>query len=696
MMLLVGASLTPVCESKLNKTGSEASIHLDSPGRLSLGNLSWEWAVSGGGTGQEDCWGLCADNDGNTYVTGTFEGTASFGSISLTSTGGTDVFVAKLDANGAWQWAVSGGGSGSDLGQRIAIDSGGNLCVIGSFEGTAEFGSFPLTSSGGPDVFVAKLDNTGAWQWAAQGGGPDLYDMTSSGGICVDTSNNVYITGYFMGDATFGSITLTTVAICDAFVAKLSTGGTWQWAVQSQASGTGGTFGASITSDASKNTYLTGYFTGSTVFGTTTLICNGLIDAFIAKLSPTGSWQWAVQSETEGYGLVTTLDICIDANRSTYITGGFYQAADFGSTTLTSNGGFDVFVAKLSSDAVWQWAASAGGVGSDSGGGIRTDSTGCINITGTFEGTAYFGSKTLISNGGMDVFIAKLSSNGGWQWEVKGGGPGNDLGRCIGADSESNYVAGQFSGTATFGGTQLVSNGGSDVFVAKFSGDRVNLPPVLGTPSPTNGSSGTPLTVTWSIPINDPEGDQISWTIECSNGQTNGGTGAANGTRTLVISGLAYAATYTVWVNATDPLDSDLTTRGWFRFTTKENQPPSPPVITGPTQVKAKVAVAYNFTATDPDSDDLSYFIDWGDGTNSSWIGPYHSGELITQSHTWATKGTYAIKAKVKDTSGAESDWGTFNLKVPLLDQQPHFRFLIWLLERFPHAFPILRQIIKN
>ena len=67
----------------------------------------------------------------------------------------------------------------------------------------------------------------------------------------------------------------------------------------------------------------------------------------------------------------------------------------------------------------------------------------------------------------------------------------------------------------------------------------VNLPPIFVLPSPVNGSTNNPLSFTWNIPINDPEGNLFSWTIQCSNGQTNSGTGASNGTKTLALSGLA-------------------------------------------------------------------------------------------------------------------------------------------------------------
>jgi hypothetical protein len=132
----------------------------------------------------------------------------------------------------------------------------------------------------------------------------------------------------------------------------------------------------------------------------------------------------------------------------------------------------------------------------------------------------------------------------------------------------------------------------------------------------------------------------------------------------------------------------------WIEKNETPNQPPHPPTITGPANGKAKAATQYNFTTTDPDGDEVSYFIDWGDHTNSSWIGPHSSGELITQSHTWPKKGTYTIKAQAKDSKGAESDWGTLQVTMPLPYEPPQPRFLEWLFDRFPHAFPILRYIL--
>jgi hypothetical protein len=126
-----------------------------------------------------------------------------------------------------------------------------------------------------------------------------------------------------------------------------------------------------------------------------------------------------------------------------------------------------------------------------------------------------------------------------------------------------------------------------------------------------------------------------------------------------------------------------------------ENQPPSTPIITGPVEGKVVVATDYNFTAIDPDGYKVYYLIDWGDGTSSGWIGPYVSGDQITKSHTWSTKGTYTVIAMAKDIYGDESDWGTLEVTMPVSINLLFHQFIEKLFERFPHAFPILKQLLR-
>jgi hypothetical protein len=228
----------------------------------------------------------------------------------------------------------------------------------------------------------------------------------------------------------------------------------------------------------------------------------------------------------------------------------------------------------------------------------------------------------------------------------------------------------------------------------------VNLPPVFGSPSPANGSAGNPLSLTWSIPMNDPEGNSFSWTIQCSNGQSNSGSGASNGTKSLSLSGLAYSTTYKVWVNATDPTGSGLYTRKWYTFTTQQqqNSPPNKPSTpTGPTSGKPGTVYTYSTSTTDPNNDQVSYQWDWGDGTTSSWLGPYASGATINTTYTWG-KGSYSIKVKAKDPYGAESPWSD-PLTVTMPKDAPinglwFLQILKHFLQQFPHAFPLLRYAL--
>jgi hypothetical protein len=187
-----------------------------------------------------------------------------------------------------------------------------------------------------------------------------------------------------------------------------------------------------------------------------------------------------------------------------------------------------------------------------------------------------------------------------------------------------------------------------------------NDPPVFGIPSPANGSTGNPLSVTWSLPINDLESNTFSWTIQCSNGQSNSLTGASNGTKSLSLSGLAYSTVYKVWVNATDPTGSGLYTRKWYEFTTAE-EPNLPPAIpqrpSGIASGKINIEYTYTTITTDPNHDQIYYNWSWEDGTTSGWLGPYPSNQAIQAKHTWTKKGNYAIKVKAKDIQDAETNW---------------------------------------
>jgi hypothetical protein len=430
--------------------------------------MGWGWAVKAGGLRDVPGGGhgIAVDSSGNAYVTGYFAGTVNFVSNYLSSNGYDDIFVAKLSSSGVWQWAVKAGGSNYDYGEGIAVDSSGNVYVTGGFGGTATFGSTSLTSSEyRDDIFVAKLSNIGAWQWAVKAGGSS---DDRGRGIAVDSSGNAYVTGYFAETATFGSTNLTSSGDVDIFVAELSSSGAWKWAVK--AGGSSSDFGHGIAVDSSGNAYVTGFFEGTASFGSTSLSSNGNEDIFVAKLSSSGAWQWVRKAGSSSGDFAH--GIAVDSSGNAYVTGSFQATVIFGSTSLTTSGGYDIFVAKLSSNGAWLWAVKAGGSYYDSGDGIAVDSSGNAYITGYFDGTATFGS-TSLSSGNADIFVAELSSSGAWKWAVKAGGSSDDRGRGIAVDSSGNaYVTGYFAETATFGSTSLTSSEyRDDIFIAQLSPD---------------------------------------------------------------------------------------------------------------------------------------------------------------------------------------------------------------------------------
>ncbi len=120
---------------------------------------------------------------------------------------------------------------------------------------------------------------------------------------------------------------------------------------------------------------------------------------------------------------------------------------------------------------------------------------------------------------------------------------------------------------------------------------------------------------------------------------------------------------------------------------------PSAPTIDGPINGNIDTLYEYSFTSVDPDEDQVYYYIDWGDGTNTGWLGPFDSGHELIQSHIWEVKNHYLIKAKAKDINDLESGWSIFEISMPRNKEinRPILKFL----EQYPNLFPILQRILR-
>ena len=436
----------------------------------------WQWAVKAGGIDGDEGQSIAIDGNGNQYIIGCFDEIATFGNHTLTTGGGKDIFVAKLDSSGNWLWAIQAGGTDRDYGIDITLDGQGNAWVTGHFEGTASFGSHTLTANGEYDVFAAKLDSSGNWLWAVQAGGPDFDYGT---GIALDGAGNAYLSGYFYGTATFGSQSLVASggeSDADIFVAKLDPDGNWLWAVT--AGGTEDDAGFRIAVDGSGNACLVGMFKNTATFGSQTLTASGDFDVFVAKLDPSGNWLWAARAggihPDSGYGIALEDSGVVYVTGLFMGTATFGSHTLTASADDTNT---DIFVARLDPSGNWLWAARAGGTDHDAGFNIVTDGSGNAWVTGVFSRTATFGSHSLTAGGYYDVFVAKLNPSGNWLWAARAGGTEFDdsYGYGIALDGSDNAcVTGYFNGTANFGSHSLITNGHRDIFVARIE----NITPV--------------------------------------------------------------------------------------------------------------------------------------------------------------------------------------------------------------------------
>lgn len=415
-----------------------------------------------GHTGHEYGYGIGTDDNGNLYITGSFDEFTKFGNITL-STSELGGFLLKIDPVGQVLWAIQTGYTGRDL----VVDASGNSYVTGRFEGSASFGSTSLSSNGIYDVFVAKIDPSGNPVWAVSAGGSNS-DLAY--GISVDPAGNSYITGYFVGTATFGTTTLTSNGSADIFVAKIDPSGQILWA--KNFGGSGWDMGEDTYFDANGNSYITGKFSGSVSFGSTTLNGGG---GFAVKLDPLGQAVWAVKVGASG------TDISLDASNNSYVTGYFGGTSSFGDpanpdTTLTSNGEDDIFVAKVDPSGQLLWAMQAGNTQDDRGYGITLDVAGNSYITGYFEGTVSFGSTTLTSLGGYEIFVLKIDPNGIISWAVNAGSDVDDSGYGITLDNSGQvFLTGYFNAPYTpypayFGNIAINGFDRDDIFVWSLDG----------------------------------------------------------------------------------------------------------------------------------------------------------------------------------------------------------------------------------
>ncbi|MFO8145134.1 MAG: SBBP repeat-containing protein [Candidatus Syntrophosphaera sp.] len=397
-------------------------------------SMDWQWLSHSSGVGFERCNDIAVDSEGNTLVAGVGQGACQFGSFSHNSMGNYGL-VAKADAQGNWLWLQwTGSSSNSLLLEAIKVDAEGNSYITGGFAGTLSFGSTSLTSEGSHDVFTAKLGPAGNWLWARKAGetetdtgyglaldsfanvyvtgrsGTDAFVniYTSAGALLagfgypctesaagmdiqIDAAGNAFVAGVFSGSITFGTTTLTTAGWDDIFIVKITSGGNVDWV--RQAGGTGTDRVNSLGLDSNSTVFFTGYFTRTASFGPLDLTSAGGSDIFIAKLGTDGAWLGALRAggTTSDYGNA----ISVEGTSTLYLAGSFSTTATFGATTLISVGDRDMYVAKLTVAGAWLWARGAGSTLRDRAFGLAIDSGGELRVGGSYGSDMTVGNQVI-------------------------------------------------------------------------------------------------------------------------------------------------------------------------------------------------------------------------------------------------------------------------------------------------------------
>ncbi len=361
-------------------------------------------------------------------------------------------------------WLQTAGGSKIDRGYEVAVDQAGNSFVTGHFQSPAfQIGDTTLTSNGDYDYFIAKYDPTGKLLWAQNAGGAG-YDYGH--GIAVTPQGDCYVTGSFAGEVTLGKSQSKKKRGRSLFVAKYDTTGKILWSRMATEGHSHS--GQDIKVDSAGNCYVSGSMSGlARLAGHKVGTDTKIQDIFLAKLTTDGEFVWSTNSGGQANGLST--GVAVDQQGNCFLTGMFKNKAAFGTTTLTSSGAFDIFVARINSDGTPAWAHSGGGEKIDYGLGITADRAGNCYITGEFTNDVKFMGKHLTQLGGRDLFIARFSPQGKLDWLEVMGGEKSDLSYTIAVDNNNHcFISGAFSPTTQYQDHQLKSRGSNDIFLLKL------------------------------------------------------------------------------------------------------------------------------------------------------------------------------------------------------------------------------------
>ena len=369
------------------------------------GNLVWVKSLSSTNSTYGQSIALSQDHQ-FVYVGGQFRETTDFdpgaGTFNMISVANNDAYVQKLDSAGNFVWAANvASGAGYNYCYDLSVDFDDDIILTGVFSNTADFNpgavTMNMTANFGYNIYVEKLDSSGNFIWVKQ---MESTGDDESNAICVDSNNDIYITGSFDGTTDFdpgaGFANMIGAGGDDIFIQKLDTDGNYEWV--HQLGNSNNQVGMDI---ASQDDYIfiTGSFQGTLDFdpgaGSTIYTPPAFYaDAFILKLDTSGGFEWA--GRVGGPHIDQGNDLAIH-NSSVHVTGEYRQTVDFdpGASTYnqTSTAAPDVFVLKLN-----QCTPTSSTINETACDGYSSPAGNIYNATGTYA-------DTITNVGGCDSII---------------------------------------------------------------------------------------------------------------------------------------------------------------------------------------------------------------------------------------------------------------------------------------------------
>lgn len=430
------------------------------------------WAIrAGGAPNGEKVRSLAVGEDGFIYITGQFAGEADFGKHKLTSRGGPDCFVAKIDSQGEFVWARQIGGEGTERGYGVDADQQGHVFVTGHFESKSlAFAGREAPNGGDYDAFTASYDQDGNERWIHTGGGP-AYDYGH--GLDLMPGGGCVVAGRVAGPATLGGTTLEAKEKATRmFVARYSDDGKLLWAKAGGAPVSGSADDVAVDSKgnvwvcgkAYKNASYDGQALGREEDGSLVAVKISGADGSLIQATRLGG-----KAEGHVAGIIPD-----EVNGGCYLCGAFEGEIGQGGETIASVGDKDVLVARLDAKGKVEWVRRSGGEGWDLALGIGIDAKGNVLVTGFFTEKGDFGAGLpSIQGPGREGFVASYNHRGKLLWVVENGGPDNEINEDVAADRDGYIInGGGFQTKGVFGRFTLSSHPeksrGQDIFVAKF------------------------------------------------------------------------------------------------------------------------------------------------------------------------------------------------------------------------------------